>query len=137
MDKILLVAGCSVFVVLGIIHFVFTLFTNKFEARDPALTESMKRISPILTGRTTMWNAWIGFNASHSLGAVLFGMFYIVIALENYPYLKSSAALNFLLLAVPALYLVLALRYWFDKPRNGILAGLALIVLSLLLRTYP
>jgi hypothetical protein len=130
----LLIAGCAIFVVLGTIHAAYTLATNKFDARDARLTEDMKRISPVLTRHTTMWNAWVGFNLSHSLGAILFGLFYIILTLENYAYLKSSVALNTLLVGVPLIFLALALKYWFSIPRNGILVGTMLIGTSLALR---
>jgi hypothetical protein len=81
-----------------------------------------------------MWNAWVGFNASHSLGAILFGLVFIILAFENYAYLKSSAALNTLLVAVPLIFTALAFRYWFSVPRNGIVAGTLLIAVSLALR---
>jgi hypothetical protein len=114
-----------------------TFFTNKFEARDSKLTEEMRQVSPILTKRTSMWRAWIGFNASHSLGAILFGSLFLILSLENYAYLKSSIGLNFLLVLVPCAYLALAIKYWFDKPRNGILLALTLIIASLFLRPHP
>lgn len=135
MDKTLLILGCLIFIGLGSIHAVWTLFSKRFEPRDAALLEEMKKISPKLTRRTTMWDAWMGFNVSHSLGAIAFGLLYIIIALENYAYLKSSLALNLLLVVFPLAFLLLALRYWFDKPRNGILLAMGLIILSLFLRT--
>jgi hypothetical protein len=110
------------------------MFTNKFEARDSQLTAEMTRVSPILTSQMSMWNAWIGFNVSHSLGAISFGLVYIIIALENYEYLKTSVALNVLLLIVPLILLILAVKYWFKRPRNGILIGFGLILLSMVLR---
>ena len=83
-----------------------------------------------------MWNARKGFNMSHSLGAILFGSFFIIVALENYQYLKTSVALNVVLIIVPLIFLVLAIKYWFDKPRNGILVGLSLILLSFAMRIH-
>lgn len=81
-----------------------------------------------------MWKGWVGFHISHSLGLMVFGSFYIIVALENYAYLKSSVPLNVILLAVPLLYLVVAVKYWFDRPRNGILVGFTLIALYFVLR---
>jgi hypothetical protein len=131
MEKILLLAGCAVFVCMGGIHLVYTLFTNKFQPRDAGLMADMQRVSPVLTGRVSMWNAWIGFNASHSLGAILFGVIFIAIALENYAYLRTSVALNVILLLVPLSYLALAVNFWFSAPRNGILIAATLIALSM------
>jgi hypothetical protein len=136
MDKLFVILGCSIFVLMGGVHLVWTMCTNKFEARDPQLTADMKRVSPVLTSRTSMWNAWKGFNASHSLGAIVFGLFFIIVALENYDYLKTSVALNVVLVIVPLSFLALAIKYWFDKPRNGILIGLSLILLSFVMRIH-
>jgi hypothetical protein len=36
----------------------------------------MKQTSPVLTGETSMWDAWVGFNTSYSLGAMLFAADY-------------------------------------------------------------
>lgn len=77
MEQVLIIIGASIFGVLGTIHLIYTFFTNKFEAYDSAVTEAMKATSPILTRETTVWNAWIGFNASHSLGAMLFASIYV------------------------------------------------------------
>jgi hypothetical protein len=137
MEKLLLLAGCTIFVLLGAVHLIYTLFTDKFQPRDAGLMADMQRVNPVLTRRTTMWNAWIGFNASHSVGAIFFGVVYITIASENYGYLRASIALNILLLAVSLAYLVLAVKYWFSVPRNGIMLATILIVLSMALRMTP
>ena len=134
LETTLLVAGCTIFAALGTIHAVYTFTTNKFDARDAGLNEAMKRTSPVLTRETSMWSAWVGFNASHSLGAILFGLVFIILAIENYGYLKSSAAFNTLLVAVPLIYVTLAFKYWFSVPRNGIVAGTVLIGISLAMR---
>lgn len=133
-DVILLVAGCGVFVVLGSLHGLWTLFSDRFEPRDPVLLEKMRQVGLKLTARTSMWEAWVGFNVSHSLGAVLFGLFYIVLALQHPGVLRDSLPLSVLLVSVPLIYLLLALRYWFRAPATGIFVGLLLIVASLVLR---
>ena len=66
--------------------------------------------------------------------AIVFGVVFIVVALENDAYLKSSVALNTLLVAVPLIFTALAFKYWFSVPRKGILAGTLLIGLSLAMR---
>jgi hypothetical protein len=69
-----------------------------------------------------MWRAWVGFNFSHSLGAVMFGFGCIVIGLS-----LGSLALPKAALLVPvvigAVYFWLAVRYWFRVPAIGIAAG--------------
>lgn len=134
LETALLIAGCSIFAGLGMIHALYTFTTNKFDARDAGLTEAMKRISPVLTREMSMWKAWVGFNASHSLGVILFGVIFIIVALENNAYLKSSVALNTLLVGVPLIFPALAFKYWFSVPRKGIIAATLLIGLSLAAR---
>lgn len=134
MDKILLFAGCAIFVLLGGAHLAYTFLSNKFDARDASVTIAMTVTSPVLTRRTTMWKAWVGFNASHSIGAMLFGAIFMVIAAENYAYLRASIALNAILLLLPGAYLALAFRYWFKTPRNGIMLAWLLIAASFVLR---
>lgn len=61
--------------------------------RDPALQARMREVSPVISRETTMWKAWIGFNASHGLGAVLFGLVYGYLALAHPAVLFQSAFL--------------------------------------------
>lgn len=70
--QILIVAGALIFGLLGTVHLAYTFFTGLFSPRDAATEASMKLTHPRLTRRTTLWKAWVGFNASHSLGAILF-----------------------------------------------------------------
>ncbi len=76
-EQILLIVGATIFGTLGAIHLVCTFFSNRFNAFDRTVTQAMKDTSPVLTKETTMWNAWVGFNASHSLGAMLVTAFYV------------------------------------------------------------
>lgn len=65
-----------------------------------------------------MWNAWIGFNLSHSLGAVLFGVLCITAALPVW-----------ILVLIAAIYEVLALKFWFRVPAIAIgIAGASLLI---------
>lgn len=80
----------------------------------------MKATSPVLTKRTSLWNAWIGFNASHGLGVLLFGATYLLLAVGHMSLLRESPALTWLPVAGGAAYLALARRYWFRNPLTGI-----------------
>ena len=124
----LIVAGASVFGLLGTLHLVYTLFTDNFNARDPATTAAMKATHPVLTRRTSLWNAWVGFNASHSLGAMMFAAVYLVLALGHMPLLRQSPTLVWLAAAGSLSYLALAQRYWFRTPLIGIALASACFV---------
>ena len=90
MEQILLIIGASIFGILGTIHLLYTFFTNKFEAYDSSVIEAMKATSPILTKETSIWKAWVGFNASHSLGAMLFAGIYIPFAASHFSIIQQS-----------------------------------------------
>jgi len=121
MAQILLIMGASIFGILGAIHLIYTFFTNKFEAHDPSVTEAMKRTSPVLTKETTVWKAWIGFNASHSLGAMLVAAVYIPLATSYFHIIQQSLWFSILPVLLGLSYLVLARKYWFRIPFFGVL----------------
>ncbi len=121
MEQALLIVGASIFGVLGTIHLLYTFFTNKFEAYNSSVTEAMKGTSPILTKEITVWNAWIGFNASHSLGAMLVAAFYIPLTVSYFNIIQQSLWFSFLPVLIGLSYLILAKKYWFKIPFIGVL----------------
>jgi len=121
MAKILLIIGASIFGILGTVHLFYTFFTNKFEAYDSSVTEAMKGTSPILTKETSVWNAWVGFNASHSLGAMLVAAVYIPLAVSYFNIVQHSFWFSFLPVLIGVSYLILAKKYWFKIPFVGVL----------------
>jgi hypothetical protein len=125
LEQILLIVGASIFGLLGTVHLIYTFFTDKFQTRDRAVGEAMKNTSPVLTGRTTVWRAWIGFNASHSLGAMVFSAFYLLLATEYMAVIRAAPAFSWLAAINGLAYLALAKAYWFRTPLVGI--GIATI----------
>ena len=118
--QILIALGAALLGLLGTIHVVYTFFTNKFEARDAVTSAAMKATSLVLTRRTSLWNAWIGFNASHGLGLLLFATTYLLLAVGHVSLLRDSPALTWLPVAGGAAYLAIARRYWFRSPFIGV-----------------
>ena len=117
--KYLWITGSSIFLVLGTIHLYYTFFTSKFSVRDPATGEQMKKTFPVITRKTTMWKAWIGFNASHSIGAMYFGGINLLLAALYFEWLKHQCILPLLTSLVSLFYLFLGIKYWFGIPRAG------------------
>ncbi len=68
--KIFKALSASIIITLGVVHLVYTFWGPKLTPRDPALQISMSQSSPVITKETTMWRAWVGFNGSHSMGAI-------------------------------------------------------------------
>src|SRR5215475_16208574 len=81
--KVLMVLSASIAFTLGVVHLVSTFWGSNLTPRDPALQISMSQIAPVITKETTMWRCWVGFNASHSMGLILFGLVFGFLALAH------------------------------------------------------
>jgi hypothetical protein len=121
-ERYLWIAGSLPFLVLGTIHLLYTFFTNKFSSRNAGLDEVMKKSFPVLTKQTTMWKAWIGFNASHSFGAMYIGFVNLFLALKYFSIIVNPIFLAANILTV-LFYLWLGKKYWFSTPFKGILVA--------------
>src|SRR5271169_5892258 len=100
--KLLMVLSASIIFTLGVVHLVYTFWGPNLTPRDPALQVSMSQVSPVITKETTMWRAWVGFNASHSMGLILFGLVFGYLALAHGQLLFQSPFLLLVGLAVLA-----------------------------------
>ncbi len=116
----LILLGAGIYGVLATTHLIYTFFSNKFDARDPRVTEAMKGSSPVLTRRLNLWSAWVGFNGSHSLGGMLFSAVYLLLGIGHMDLLRSSPSFLILAIVTSLAYLALGLRYWFRTPILGI-----------------
>ena len=128
MATALIAAGAAIVFVLGTLHLVYTFHGPKLLPRDRDLPAQMARSTLVLTRETTVWKAWIGFNASHSLGAILFGAVYGYLSLAHSAFLFQSTFLLSLGLVFLLGYTFLGKRYWFSVPFRGILLATALYV---------
>lgn len=126
-----MVFSAGILFTLGVVHLVYTFWGAKLTPRDPALQVSMSHVSPVLTRETTMWRAWVGFNASHSMGAILFGLIYGFLAIAHSELLFHSPFLLVVGLAMVGGFFALAKAYWFSAPFIGISISLACYVLSI------
>jgi hypothetical protein len=127
----LLAASALIIFALGVMHLVLTFRGNKLHPRDAALEARLKEISPVITRETTMWKAWIGFNASHSYGAILFGLIYGYLAVFHAAFLFRDPFLLIVGLLLLCGYVFLGKRYWFSVPFRGIVLATALYVAAL------
>ena len=127
----LVAASAAIILALGILHLLYTFRGPKLLPRDPDLQTRMSEVSPVISRETTMWKCWVGFNASHSLGAILFGAVFGYLALWHGTMFFQSAFLQWLGLLTLAGYIFLAKRYWFSIPFRGIVLATALYVLAL------
>ncbi len=120
-SQVLFIIGASIFGLLGCVHLIYTFFTDKFNAYDSDVTAAMKSASPVLTKETTVWRAWVGFNASHSLGAIIVAAIYIPLAFSHIQFIANNSWFAVLPSIIGFSYLLLAKNYWFKIPFFGIL----------------
>lgn len=128
--KIFWLIGSAIFVLLGTLHLYYTFFTSKLDPWDDNVIDQMKGTNPRLSKETTVWKAWIGFNASHSAGAIFFGLVNSMLAYKNFAVIDESFALSFLTIITSVFYLWLAKAYWFSVPFVGILVATTCFVVS-------
>ena len=113
-------------------HLRYTFSGSKLHPREPHLIEEMRTVPLVLTRQTTMWRAWVGFNASHSFGAILYGAVYGYLALIHATFLLQSHFLLGVGLVLLLGYAVLGKLYWFSAPYRGIVLAAGLYVAGLL-----
>jgi hypothetical protein len=116
LPQILIAASAVIMLIVGALHLRGTFFSSDLRPRDSALETRMKEVPLVVSSQTTIWKAWIGFNASQSLGLVLFGVLYGYLSIFQFHVLLQAP----FLLVVGALFLgclvVLAQRYLFRIP---------------------
>jgi hypothetical protein len=130
---ILMVLSASIILALGVVHLVYTFWGPKLTPRDPALQISMSQISPVITKETTMWRCWVGLNASHSMGLLLFSLVFGFLALAHGQFLFRSPFLLVVGLAMLAGFVVLGKLYFFSAALTGISISVACYVASIAL----
>ena len=133
----LVVISAGIILSLGLLHLLFTYAGNKFHPRDAEVLARLREAPLVITRQTTVWRAWIGFNASHSLGAMLFGAMYAYLALQQPAMLFDSVFLGTIGLAALGSYLVMAKLYWFRIPFRGISLALSLYIAGFALAHSP
>lgn len=133
LPPLLLATSAALLFLLGLLHVRLTMFGKRLAPRDGAVEAGMRETPLRLTRETTVWRAWIGFNASHSLGLLLFGVLYGYLALRHFSLLQQAP----FLLVVGAIYLasllLLARRYFFRIPFLAVSVCLALHLAGTLL----
>jgi hypothetical protein len=128
---VLMSLSAVVLLTLGTLHLVYTFSGPLLTPRDPALQARMAEVHPVITRQTTMWRAWIGFNASHSMGAILFGLIYGYLASVHIEVLMNSPFLLGVGLAMLVGFVILAKLCWFRVPFIGVLVSLAFYIASI------
>jgi hypothetical protein len=126
--SIFITLSAAILLLLGLAHLFYTFHGNKFDPRDAQLKARLMEVSPVISSQTSLWRAGIGFHASHSFGAMLFGLVYGYLSLMHSAFLFQSWFLLGLGLLTLTGYTVLGKLYWFSVPFRGV--SLATILYS-------
>jgi len=124
----LVATSAGIVLLFGSIHLLYTLHGNKLHPRDPAVMAVMQQTHPVITRQTTMWRANHGFNITHSMGLMLFGLVYGYLALVQTALLWQSDFLLAVGLIALVAYIVLARLYFFSIPFRGVTLATLLYV---------
>ena len=127
-SRILISACAAITLFFGSVHLAYTFFTDQLIPVDGQLETAMKRVAVRISSETTMWKVWIGFNISHSMGLMLFGLIYGYLTVYRWDVLQKSYFLAGLGLVVLVSYVVLARVFWFTDPLIGMSVATLLYV---------
>ena len=133
---LLIAASAAIVLLLGLLHLLYTFHGTKLLPRDGELMARMQEALPVITRQTTMWKAWIGFNATHSFGLVLFGAVYGYLALAHSDLLFQSVFLLALGLILLIGYAVITKKYFFRNPLLGVVLAMLLYGLALIFSRF-
>lgn len=126
--RVLVGLSAGIIFTLGAIHLFYTFWGQMLLPRDSELRSSMNIVSPVISDQTTMWKAWVGFNASHSMGAILFGLIYGYLSVFEADLLFGSVYLTTVGLAMLTGLFFLGRQYWFSVPLIGISVSLVCFI---------
>ena len=111
-SRILIASSAAIMLFFGSVHLAYTFFTDQLTPSEGQMETAMKHVAPRISGGTTMWKAWVGFNISHSMGLMLFGLIYGYLTVYHWEVLHRSYFLSGLGLLALAGYVVLARVFW-------------------------
>jgi hypothetical protein len=131
-SRILISASAAIILFFGSMHLAYTFFTDQLTPVDGQLETAMKHVAAHISSETTMWKTWVGFNVSHSMGLMLFGLIYGYLTLYRWDVLQKSYFLAGLGLVVLVSYVVLARVFWFSGPLIGVSVATLLYVAGLI-----
>lgn len=125
--KYLWEVGALIIAVMGSLHLRATFFSHKLFPRNEKLVDDMKASTLRLTKELDMWKSWLGFNATHSSGAIFIGVANFYLALNYFDLLQADYFIFILTLLTSGFYVWVAKTYWFN---------LVLILLSIALACF-
>ena len=128
----LIAASAAIVLLLGVLHLVYTFRGEKLHPRDADLITNMDRVSQVISRETSMWRVWMGLNATHSFGLMLFGLVYGYLAIFESAFLFRSWFLLGLGVTLLLGYSIVARLYFFSAPLRGVALAMFLYVVGII-----
>jgi hypothetical protein len=122
--------AAGIMALLGLVHLIYTLIDfgsapKYFRPLDESVLTHMRETKTAIApqGRD-YWSGVLGFNLSHSIGLILFGVLIGVATSYEIHWLKP------ILVATGLIYTAIAYRCWFNAPALGAALATGLLVLG-------
>jgi hypothetical protein len=129
--RLLMALSAGIPLLLGTMHLVYTFHGPKLLPRDRAVQAAMEQTHLVLTRQTTLWRAYVGFNATHSMALILFGVMFGFLAAREPGVLFASPFLLGVGFLTLASFLALSRLYFFSSPFIAVCISLACYVASI------
>ncbi|MFI6681572.1 hypothetical protein [Kribbella sp. NPDC050470] len=119
MSGALVAVAAIIVALLGGAHLTLLYASPKLSPDDDLGKRLSVSVVP-LSDATNLLRLWVGFNASHALGALVFGLTYSYLALVHDEMVSESPYLIVVGAAYLLAMLLASVRYWFSVPSTGL-----------------
>lgn len=119
-------SGAGLIFLMGALHLKATFWGSSLHPTDAGLRQAMRDGSVRMVPSLSLWKLWLGFNASHALGALTFGATFAYLSLFRAEFFFSNPPLRAVGLLALIGYAALAKLFWFRVPLLGTLTALGL-----------
>lgn len=136
MTQALLAGAGAIYCGLGVLHAVLTgaRQTRALSPVETGLRAAMGSAHVRLHPDLRLWDAWVGFNWSHSLGLLVFGLAILLFAGDLSPLHRTRVGPLVGIVAIAGIYVAMSVRYWFWVPALATAVAAALASSALLVR---
>lgn len=128
--------GSAIIGLMGLMHLRGALFTNKLYPKNETAIKEMKNSSLIMTSKLNLWKSWIGFNATHGIGAAFVGLINFYLAYKYPEFLFSDKFILVSGILVALGYTLVSYKYWFKLTTLLIAFASILLIMSFTLSIF-
>ena len=138
MSRALFLLGSAIFLWLWCSHAILTLrdlsYPRYFTPTDSTVCDAMAKAPLALAPQTTVWQSWLGFNLSHSLGLLVFGGLIAALVWRDVTWLEARPVLRLMPALIALVYTGLAIRFWYWSPALATAIGCVCFLAAVFVR---